>query len=311
MSGTFANFNAWQATVQANPDGNPAYVGIGNGSDSGFPPASGHNFNGTATSFVGFAYNPGAFGGSTNWVLLSFSDPLDTGSGFSHGDTGIPYDSTPHVFKIIQACPHSGSADVFIDGTLFSTGGAFPVGSEIANNPSSVTLTSESFGSFTSVNVTALDFSGCNSSPVLSVTPASLSFQANGIPGNYPTQNLTISNTGGGSFSFTITTDANAPLSCFVTISPASGTVTTSQTVQIGINSEVVGVSALATNVTGPLGPTIAKTQATVLTVTASGTTGSPQTVSVSLAPILRISPGINQTVFDVGRFGGGVAFEF
>lgn len=173
MSGTFANFNTWEATVQANPDGNPAYVGIGSGTDSGFPPPSGHNFNGTQQSFLGFAYNPGVFGGSTNWVLLSFSDPLDTGSGFTTGDTGIPYDSIPHTFRIVQPCPHTKSCNVYIDGVLFTTGDQFPTGSEIDTNPSSVTLANENYGSFTSVNVTVSDFGGC---PTISVTPSSLAY---------------------------------------------------------------------------------------------------------------------------------------
>jgi hypothetical protein len=150
-------------------------------------------------------------------------------------------------------------------------------------------------------------------SPVLSVTPSSLSFAADGIPGDYPTQPLTISNAGTGSFTFQITSDPTAPLTPFITISPSTGTVSagTPQIVQLGIGSAVVGPYALPPNKIDNTGRTVARIQTTTLTITATGATNSPQTATVSLTPILRISTAGSQSLLAEGRLGGGVSFEF
>src|ERR1035437_9670168 len=148
-TGTFANFNSWEVTANS-ADG--TYFGIGDGTDVGFPtPVT--DYNTSHKSFMGFVYNPAVFAGSPNWVLVSFSDPLGTSTGFNHGDTGIPWDSTPHTFRIVQLCPHTGAVYVYVDNVLFTSGVEWTIGG--------ITLSAESDGASTA----ATNFNGCSPAP--------------------------------------------------------------------------------------------------------------------------------------------------
>lgn len=113
--------------------------------------------------------------------------------------------------------------------------------------------------------------------PTLDVSPTSLTFNAVAGQGNPPSQTITVRNTGGGSFSFNITS-SNPSL---VSVSPTSDTLSAGQsrTVQV-----------LVTN------PNVAGTQTATLTITAPGALNSPQQVSVTVniappPPALSVSP--------------------
>jgi murein DD-endopeptidase MepM/ murein hydrolase activator NlpD len=113
---------------------------------------------------------------------------------------------------------------------------------------------------------------------VLSVSPASLTFTAQ--QGSNPAgQTLTISNTGGG----TLTWSASEPIPWLVG-SPASGSLAAGQSASMSISVNAAGL--------------VAGTYSGTITITAAGTTGSPRTVDVSLTvtappppPVLGVSP--------------------
>ena len=112
--------------------------------------------------------------------------------------------------------------------------------------------------------------------PILSVSPSTLSFSgvqggANPNPGN-----TSITNTGAGALSYTISSDSS-----WLTASPASGTAP--QNLQVSVNTSGL----------------VANTYIGHLTITAAGAQGSPATVTVTLIvtsppppqPVLSVSP--------------------
>lgn len=138
--------------------------------------------------------------------------------------------------------------------------------------------------------------------PAVSVTPTSLSFA--GTAGSVlPGQALTVSNTGGGNFTWTAS--ASAP---WVTVNPASGTVSTTPTTL----TVSVDTSALAPG-----------TSNASITIAAAGAQGSPVTVPVTVkigaGPAISVSTNsllfsallgganpANQT-FAISNSGGGM----
>jgi len=96
--------------------------------------------------------------------------------------------------------------------------------------------------------------------PVLSVNPKTLSFSATQGSSNPAAQPVSITNTGGGTLTYTVAKDA-----AWLTAGPASGTAPA--TLQVAAN--ITGLSA--GNYTGHV------------TVSAAGATGSPATITVSL----------------------------
>lgn len=102
-----------------------------------------------------------------------------------------------------------------------------------------------------------------STAPQISLSAQSLSFAAEELGSDPPTQSFNLSNAGGGTLTYTISD--NVPwLSC----SPASGTATSEiDTIEVTVNS-----SAL------PVG-----TNTAVITVTAPGATNTPQAIPVSL----------------------------
>lgn len=115
-----------------------------------------------------------------------------------------------------------------------------------------------------------------STAPILSVNPATLSFT--GVQGgaNPAPANVSITNTGGGSLTYNISSDAS-----WLTSAPATGTAP--QTVQVSANTSGL----------------VANTYTGHLTVTASGAQGSPATVTVTLnvtnppppQPVLSVLP--------------------
>lgn len=96
--------------------------------------------------------------------------------------------------------------------------------------------------------------------PAIGLSPASLAFSGQAGGGNPSPQNVSITNTGGGTLTFTVATDA-----AWLSATPASGTAP--RTVQV--SASTAGL--------------VAGTYAGHVTVTASGATGSPATVTVLL----------------------------
>ena len=91
--------------------------------------------------------------------------------------------------------------------------------------------------------------------PVLSVSPASLSFSGTAGSANPASKTISVSNTGGGSLSFTASDDAP-----WLTVSPATGSAPADLTAAVN----TAGLSAGTYNAT--------------VTVTAAGVSGSPKT---------------------------------
>jgi Concanavalin A-like lectin/glucanases superfamily/Viral BACON domain len=151
--------------------------------------------------------------------------------------------------------------------------------------------------------------------PILSVTPANLSFAATVGGSSPPAQTLSIANTGSGTLSFTASDNA-----AWLSVTPASGSAPSNLSVSANTTGLAVG------------------TYTGAVTVTASGATGSPATIPVTLV-VGEVPPpttglvgawGFNEasgpTVADssgnanagtltgatrvAGRFGGGLSFD-
>jgi hypothetical protein len=110
--------------------------------------------------------------------------------------------------------------------------------------------------------------------PALSVTPASLSFNATQGGSSPAAKTLSVSNTGGGSMDWTASESAS-----WLSLAPSSGT-------NAGTITATPSISGLA-----------AGTYTTDVTVTAAGATGSPKTIAVTLTvdpvtpPALSVTP--------------------
>jgi glucose/arabinose dehydrogenase len=117
--------------------------------------------------------------------------------------------------------------------------------------------------------------SGPGQPPALGVSPASLSFSATAGAANPAAKTLSVSNTGGGTLSFTASDDA-----AWLSVTPTSGTAP--RDLSVAVNT--TGLSAGTYNGT--------------VTVTASGASGSPKQIPVTLTvspappgPALSVTP--------------------
>jgi outer membrane protein assembly factor BamB len=120
--------------------------------------------------------------------------------------------------------------------------------------------------------------------PVLSVTPAAVSLTATAGGSNPPPTNLSVSNTGSGSLSFSASSDSS-----WLSVSPTSGTAPQS----LSIGASIAGLSA--------------GTYSGHVTVTATGAQGSPQVIPVTLTVSTPVAPGPGDWPMiehDLGRSG-------
>jgi len=120
-------------------------------------------------------------------------------------------------------------------------------------------------------------------SPTLSVNPDHLTFTATQEGSNPPNQDLTITNTGGGTLSWGATKNAN-----WITLSPTSGFTTTSTTLHVGVNiSGLVPQGPINGEITivnaGPGGGGQDKIVTVTLTVTAQVATATPSPTGCQL----------------------------
>jgi hypothetical protein len=111
-----------------------------------------------------------------------------------------------------------------------------------------------------------------STSPVLSVSPSSLSFSAVAGGSNPASQSVQITNTGAGTLSFT-----DSKSQSWLTVSPSSGSAPATLTASVNISGLQAG------------------TYTDSIQVSAAGAQSSPQTVSVTLtistSPVLSVSP--------------------
>ncbi|MBN1529109.1 MAG: PQQ-dependent sugar dehydrogenase, partial [Thermoleophilaceae bacterium] len=188
-----------------------------------------------------------------------------------------------------------------------------PAGGTGAGTPAvSVNTAGLAAGSYTgTVTVTATGASGSPrtvpvtltvnpATPALAVTPATMTFNATAGGANPAAQNLSVSNSGGGTLNWTASDDQ-----AWLSVAPGSGT-------GAGTPSVSVSTAGLA-----------AGTYTGTVTVTATGATGSPKTVAVTLnvaaaTPVLSVTPAsltFNATAggaspaaqtFSIANTGGG-----
>ncbi len=113
-----------------------------------------------------------------------------------------------------------------------------------------------------------------NPNPILVVNSSTLNFSATAGGSNPQSQSILISNGGGGTLSWSAGTDQN-----WLSISPSSGTGAANPNLSVNINGLTAG------------------SYVGHVTITATGATGSPATVTVNLnlsstTPVLSVSPG-------------------
>jgi hypothetical protein len=225
-------------------------------------------------------------------VTLAFTDAAGP-------TTGAPWVNNLDLEVSIGGTTYRGNV---FSGASSTSGGA----ADGKNNVESVFLPSAS-GSFT-VTVRAANIAGdgvpgnadttdqdfalvvyngqtSTSSPAIGVSPASFSFSGTAGGANPASQTLSISNTGGGTLSYTVADSA-----AWLTVSPASGTAPSSVTLSVS----TAGLSA--------------GTYSGSVTVTSSGATNSPVTVPVTLTVVSATSPsiGLSPTSFSFSGTVGG-----
>ena len=135
------------------------------------------------------------------------------------------------------------------------------------------TVTVTAAGATGSPKTVAVTLTVNPATPVLALTPASMSFTATAGGANPAAQTANVSNTGGGTLNWTATDNQT-----WLNVSPASGT-------GAGALSVSVNTAGLA-----------AGTYTGTVTVTATGATGSPKTIAVTLTvnpatPVLALTP--------------------
>jgi hypothetical protein len=166
------------------------------------------------------------------------------------------------------------------NGTLF--GGQQQTVTVFVNNPNQpgtrqAFLTINAPGAQNSPQTVTVTVNTTSPPAVLDVTPTSLTFNAVIGQGNPPSQQMTVRNTGSGSFTFNVSSSDSS----LVNVSPANGTL-------FGGQSQTVTVFATNPNQTG--------TRQAFLTFNAPGAQNSPRTVTVTVnttgaPPILNVSP--------------------
>jgi len=165
----------------------------------------------------------------------------------------------------LSVSPASGTAPATLQ--VSATVGSLAAGTYTGH----VTVTAAGVqGSPATVTVT---FTVGSPPPVLSVTPTSLSFSAIQAGANPASSSVSVSNTGGGTLSFTASSDQS-----WLSVSPASGTAPATLQVSAAVGSLTAG------------------TYTGHVTVTASGAQGSPATVTVTFTvgsppPVLSVTP--------------------
>jgi hypothetical protein len=190
--------------------------------------------------------------------------------------TGAPYVNNLDLEVTVGGVTYKGNV---FSGANSATGGT----ADARNNYESVFVPAGVSGSFTvtvrgtniagdgvpgNADTTDQDFAvvvynataGVPSSPSIGVSPSSFSFSATAGGANPANQTLNISNTGGGTLSWTATDDAT-----WLTLSPTSGTAPSAVTLSVNTS----GLAAGTYNGT--------------ITITAAGATNSPVSVPVTL----------------------------
>ncbi len=212
-------------------------------------------------------------------------------------DTTPPALSLPAGITVQAAGPsgatvsYTASATDLVDGSVPvscspASGATFPVGTTTVACTAADKAGNTANGTF-SVTVTPAAL------PVLAVSPTSLTFSATQGGSNPTNQTLSISNAGSGTLSWTATASVSTPTSgTWLSVSPSSGTAPSTLTVSVNISGLVAG------NYSGSI------------TVTGSGASSSPQSISVSLtvAALPAISLSASSLTFSAVQGGANPA---
>jgi murein DD-endopeptidase MepM/ murein hydrolase activator NlpD len=169
----------------------------------------------------------------------------------------------------VSVSPASGSVGKGQSGGTTVT--VNPAGMEPATYTASITISSpEASNGSQTINVTLV----VTPAPTLSVSTASLSF-ASQVGGDPPAQTVSISNSGGGTLNWSASEDIP-----WLTVSPATGTLSSAQNAAAAVAVATAGLTAGTYNGT--------------INFTASGASGSPKTIAVTLtitpAPAIGVS---------------------
>jgi hypothetical protein len=227
--------------------------------------------------------------GDTYWVQRQNATTPLSGTSVTINDTAPTGDR--YNLAIVEVLPSTGSqsqmwsisgnispvaggsgATVTLSGASSATTTADASGDYAFNNLAngSYTVTpSESGYSFSPTNLpatvngasaTGLNFTATALAPVLSVSSTGVYFSADQGGSNPPPSSVSVTNTGGGSLTFTTSSD-----STWLTATPASGSAP--QAVQLSVNITGLAIGTYTGHVT----------------ITSTGTQGSPATVTVTL----------------------------
>ncbi len=231
------------------------------------------------------------------WRFWSSMDPVQIynhdGGSMANGTT---QERQQHIVSVSNWVSANGGRPVFMEdmGAYLHarvnsniTGGSVTPSTITLNFSGSATdmnskpVTTETMVFFNNDNGTQVDVAGFTNGATVSIpntTPPTLALNLNSLAyqaitggGNPAAQNISVSNTGTGTLSWTASSNAS-----WLTLSPASGT--NAGTIQASVN--IAGLSSGTYNAT--------------ITVSAPGANGSPEPVGVTLlvsSPILGVSP--------------------
>jgi hypothetical protein len=238
--------------------------------------ANGHVYAGSWSNFTGGGI-VGAFSLNTSAQILSVSTQTVSFSAVQAGSN--PASTTVGVSNTGTGTLTFSAASDSAWLSVAPTGGSAPQNLQIAANITGLTATTytghisvTAAGAQESPQTITVTLIVSPPPPVLTVSTNALSFSGTQGGTNPATQPVNVSNTGGGTVTFTATSDSTW-------LTPNSSGGTAPQTLQVGVN--LTGLTA--------------NTYTGHITVAATGVQGSPQTITVTLvvgspAPALSVS---------------------
>src|SRR5829696_3180216 len=210
--------------------------------------------NGTATSLLGSGSTTTVTPGAWNQVTLAA--PVQVTAG------------TAYWFALLN--PTGGTGTLRWRDRAGGSGG--PEQTSASRTLSALPATWAARGTFSDgpVSGTLFGATAPPPAPVLAVSPSSLSFSGVAGGSNPASKTTTVTNTGGGTLSFTASDDA-----AWLSVAPASGSAPGDVTVSVATAGLAAG------------------THTGTVTITAAGATGSPKTVAVTLTLTAPVPPAL------------------
>jgi len=165
----------------------------------------------------------------------------------------------------LNLSPSSGTTTTEIDSVTVSVGT-----SGLGPGSYSATITISAAGATNTPQTVAVSLTVSPASPTIGRSPATMSFSGS----NPASQTLSITNTGGGTLSWSLSDNAS-----WLNLTPTSGTTTTeTDSITVSVNSSGLGPGNYSATIT----------------ISAAGSTNTPQTVAVSLT-IGGVNPAIGR----------------